>query len=169
MFPPLFTITINLAPPPKKEHLVSFEKSIFLSFFLFLREITLSGLDLGKPFIYLFLFCLFINFIFGYAGLHCCMQAFSSCGERELLSSPVFGLLIAVTSLTVGTGSRHMGLSNYSSRAPECWLTHCGTWAQLLHSMWNLPRPRIEPVSLALADRFLSTEPPGKSKTFLVV
>ena len=29
--------------------------------------------------------------------------------------------------------------------------------------MWDLPRPGIEPVSLALAGRFLSTVPPGKS------
>ena len=30
--------------------------------------------------------------------------------------------------------------------------------------MWNLPRPGIEPVSLALAGRFLSTVPPGKTE-----
>ena len=29
--------------------------------------------------------------------------------------------------------------------------------------MWDLPRSRIEPVSPALADRFFTTEPPGKS------
>jgi len=33
----------------------------------------------------------------------------------------------------------------------------------LLHSMWNLSGPGIEPVSPALAGRFLSTVPPGKS------
>ena len=32
-------------------------------------------------------------------GLHCCMQAFSSCGERGLLFVAVRGLLIAVASL----------------------------------------------------------------------
>ena len=29
--------------------------------------------------------------------------------------------------------------------------------------MWDLPRPGLEPVSPALAGRFLTTEPPGKS------
>ena len=30
------------------------------------------------------------------------------------------------------------------------------------HSMWNLPRPGIEPMSPALVDGFLTTKPPGK-------
>ena len=34
-------------------------------------------------------------------GLRCCMQAFSSCGERGLLLVAVCGLLIAVASLVV--------------------------------------------------------------------
>ena len=34
--------------------------------------------------------------------------------------------------------------------------------AYLLCGMWGLPGPRIEPVSPALAGRFLSTLPPGK-------
>ena len=34
--------------------------------------------------------------------------------------------------------------------------------AQLLHGLWDLPGPGIEPVSPALQDRFLTTEPPGK-------
>ena len=33
---------------------------------------------------------------------------------------------------------------------------------QLLHVMWNLPRPGIKPVSPALAGGFLTTRPPGK-------
>ena len=40
--------------------------------------------------------------------------------------------------------------------------------AQLLHSMWNLPRPGTEPVSPALAGGLLSTGPPGKSYTFIL-
>ena len=46
----------------------------------------------GKPllFIYLFLAAL---------GLRCCVQVFSSCGERGLLFVAVSGLLIAVASL----------------------------------------------------------------------
>ena len=34
-------------------------------------------------------------------GLHCCAQAFSSCGERGLLFVVVRGLLIAVASRVV--------------------------------------------------------------------
>ena len=48
-------------------------------------------------------------------------------------------------------GSRHVGFSS------------CGTWAQLLRSMWDLPRPGLKPVSPAMAGRFLTTAPPGKS------
>ena len=33
----------------------------------------------------------------------------------------------------------------------------------MLHSMWNLPGPGIEPMSPALAGRFSSTESPGKA------
>ena len=32
-------------------------------------------------------------------GLHCCVQAFSSCGEQGLLFVAVHGLLIVVASL----------------------------------------------------------------------
>ena len=38
----------------------------------------------------------------------------------------------------------------------------CGTRAQLLCSMWDLPGPGFKPVSPALAGRFLTTAPPGK-------
>ena len=37
-------------------------------------------------------------------GLHCCVRAFSSCGERGLLVIAVPGLLIAVASLVVEHG-----------------------------------------------------------------
>ena len=33
----------------------------------------------------------------------------------------------------------------------------------MLHGMWDLPRPGIEPVSPALAGGFLTTAPPGNS------
>ena len=38
--------------------------------------------------------------------------------------------------------------------------------AQLLRGTWYLPKPGIEPVSPALAARFLTTGPPGKSQGF---
>ena len=37
-------------------------------------------------------------------GLHCCSQAFSSCGEQELVFVAVLELLIAVASLVVEHG-----------------------------------------------------------------
>ena len=37
-------------------------------------------------------------------GLHCCMRAFSSCGEQGLLFVAVRGLLIAVASLVAEHG-----------------------------------------------------------------
>ena len=48
------------------------------------------------------------------------------------------------------------------SRALERRLSSCGTRAQLLHGMWDIPGPGLEPMSLALAGGFLTTVPPGK-------
>ena len=47
-------------------------------------------------------------------------------------------------------------------RLQTCRLSNCGSRAQLLHGMWDLPRPGPEPVSPALAGRFSTTAPPGK-------
>ena len=41
-------------------------------------------------------------------------------------------------------------------------LSSCGSRAQLLRGMWDLPRLGLEPVSPALAGRFSTTVPPGK-------
>ena len=35
-------------------------------------------------------------------------------------------------------------------------------WAQLPHAMWDLPKPEIEFMSLALAGEFLTIGPPEK-------
>ena len=53
------------------------------------------------------------------------------------------------------------GLSSCVSRALEHRLNSCGGWALLLCGM--LPGPGIEPVSPALAGRFSTIKPPGKS------
>ena len=45
-------------------------------------------------------------------------------------------------------------------------LSSCGSWAQPLCGMWDLPRPGLEPVSPALAGRFPTTAPPGKPQVF---
>ena len=43
-------------------------------------------------------------------------------------------------------------------------LSSCGSRAQLLRGMWDLPRPGLEPASPALAGRLSTTAPPGKTK-----
>ena len=53
---------------------------------------------------YFYLFIYFKNFkkfFLAVLGLCCCMWAFSTCGEQELLFVVVRGLLIAVASLVV--------------------------------------------------------------------
>ena len=60
----------------------------------------------------------------------------------------VHGLLTAVSSLA------GLGCLGFSS---------CGTRAQLPHGMWNPPGLWIKPTFLALAARFLTTRPRGKS------
>ena len=47
-------------------------------------------------------------------------------------------------------------------------LSSCGTRAQLLCGMWDLPGPGLAPVSPALAGGFLTTAPPGKPLIFLL-
>ena len=65
-----------------------------------------------------------------------------------------------------GTGFRALPTAFRSSCsrgswAPEHWLRGCGAQAQLLHDMWDLPRPGTKPVSPGLAGGFFTTEPPG--------
>ena len=91
-------------------------------------------------------------------GLHRWAWAFSSCGERGLHFVSVHGLL-----LLRSTGPRRASFSSCGSRALERRLSSCGACAWLLHGMWDLPGPGLEPVSPALAGGFLTTAPWGKS------
>ena len=51
----------------------------------------------------------------------------------------------------------------------QCTGSKAGRLLQLWHhSTWNLPGPGVEPLSLALAGRFLTTEPSGKSQPQLL-
>ena len=83
-------------------------------------------------------------------GLRFCARAFSSCGEWGPLFITVCGPLTIAASLV----SEH--------RLQTRRLSSCGSRAQLLRGMWDLPRPGLEPVSPALAGRLLTTVPPGK-------
>ena len=99
-------------------------------------------------------------------GLHCCagfsLVAVSggcslgfSLRWLLLLRSRARGLRASVVAA--------QGLSSCGFRALEHRLSSCGTWALLLHGVWDLPRPGIELVSRALAGRFLPAGIPEKS------
>ena len=100
----------------------------------------------------------------GYSSLQC--AGFSL---RWLLFVVEHGLQVHGLQYLWLVGSRaqaqqlwRMGFSICGLRALERRLSSCGAWAQLLRGMWDLPGPGLEPVSLALADEFLTTAPPGK-------
>jgi len=48
-------------------------------------------------------------------------------------------------------------------------LNSCGTWAQLLRGMWDLPRPGIELMSPALAGGFFITEPAREAPEHILI
>ena len=102
-------------------------------FFFFLIHVLL--------FIYLFTTVLSLRF---------CARAFPSCGKWGPLLIAVRGPLTIAASLVAEHRLQTRRLSN------------CGSRAQLLRGMRDLPRPGLEPVSPALAGRFSTTAPPGK-------
>ena len=89
------------------------------------------------------------NLFLAVLGLHCCMLAFSSCGEWGLLSSCCV------------QASHYGGFSCCEAQALR--LQQFGAQDLLSCSMWDLPGPGTEPMSPALAGGFLTTRPPGKS------
>ena len=100
--------------------------------------------------IFYFFTYLFIYLFMAVLGLRFCARAFSSCSKRGPLLIAVRGPLTIAASLVV------------EHRLQTCRLSNCGSRAQLLCGMWDLPRPGLEPVSPALAGRFSTTAPPGK-------
>ena len=106
-------------------------------------------------FTYLFKLNEFIYLFLAALGLCCCTWAFSSCGEQGLLFLVVrAGFSLRWFLLLRSTGSRHVGFSSCGTQALERRLSSCGTRAYLLRSTWDLPGPRLEPVSPALAGGF---------------
>ena len=84
-------------------------------------------------------------------GLRCRARAFSSCSQRlfsssSTLASPCSGFCCCRV-LDQDAGG----------------LTICGTQTSLSNSMWVVPEPGMEPVSPALASKFLTIGPPWKS------
>ena len=88
-------------------------------------------------------------------GRRFCARAFSSCGKRGPVFIAVRGPLTIAASLVA---ERRLQTRRLQTRR----LSNCGSRAQLLRGMWDLPRPGLEPVSSALAGGFLTTAPPGK-------
>ena len=83
-------------------------------------------------------------------GLRFCARAFSSCGKW----GPLFIVVRRPLTIAASPVVEH--------RLQRRRLSSCGSRAQLLRGMWDLPRPGLEPVSLTLAGRFSTTAPPGK-------
>ena len=106
--------------------------------------------------LYFFSIYLFLFIFMAVLSLHFCARAFSSCGKRGPLFTAVRGPLTIVAS---PVGEHRLQMRR---------LSNCGSRAQLLHGMWDLPRPGLEPVSPALAGRFSTTAPPGKPNFFIL-
>ena len=83
-------------------------------------------------------------------GLRCCTRAFSSCSNW----GPLFIAVRRPLTIAASPVAEH--------RLQTRRLSSCGSQAQLLRGMWDLPRPGLEPVCPALAGRFSTTAPPGK-------
>ena len=104
----------------------------------------------------LFFFLIIIYlFILAVLGLRFCARTSSSCGKRGPLFIAVHGPLTIASSLVA------------EHRLQTHRLSSCGSRAQLLRGMWDLPRPGLEHVSPALAGRFSTTAPPGKPHSML--
>ena len=83
-------------------------------------------------------------------GPRFCARAFSSCGKRGPLFIAVRGPLTVAASLVA------------EHRLQTGRLSNCGSRAQPLLSMWEPPKPGLEPLCPASAGRLSTTAPPGK-------
>ena len=99
--------------------------------------------------LHIFFFSKFYLFM-AVLGLRLCARAFSSRGKRGPLFIAVRRPLSIAASLVV------------EHRLQTRRLSSCGSRAQSLRGMWDLPRPGLKPVSPALAGRLSTTAPPGK-------
>ena len=141
----------------------------FLQFLLYIFKCSGVGcINIYSCYIFFFVVCLkscefkvflknlFIYLFLAVLGLRFCARAFSSCGEWGPLFIAVRRPLTVAASLVA------------EHRLQMRRLSSCGSWTQLLHSMWDPPRPGLEPMSPALAGRFSTTAPPGKPLLYLL-
>ena len=124
-----------------------------MDFFLF-NDFFFSR-ELNILFIYLFIYFIFI---FGCAGSSVRARAFSGYGKRGPLFIAVRGPLFIAVRGPFSIAAPPVAGHRLQTRR----LSSCGSRAQLLRGMWDLPRPGLEPASPALAGRFSTTAPPGK-------
>ena len=87
-------------------------------------------------------------------GLCCCLQALSRWGERRC--SPCGAV---APGLGAGAPGTQLQRSRFTGSGAA------STVGGLCCSVWDLPESGTEPTSPALADRLLTTEPPGKPST----
>ena len=115
------------------------------------RSGTIKLLEEEYTFFFFFLkIYFFFDWLITMLGLRFCARASCSCGKRGLLFIAVRGPLTTTASLVAEHRLQTRRLSN------------CGSRAQSLRGMWDLPRPGLEPASPALAGRLPTTAPPGK-------
>ena len=84
-----------------------------------------------------------------------CARAFSCCGKW----GPLFIAVCRPLTITASPVAEH--------RLQMRRLSNCGSRAQSLRGMWDLPRPGLEPQSPALAGRLPTTAPPEKPYSFI--
>ena len=90
-------------------------------------------------------------------GLRFCARAFSSCGKR---GPPLIAVRGPPTTAASPAAEHRLQMRR---------LSNCGSRAQSLRGMWDLPRPGLEPVSPALAGRLSTTAPPGKPRDCVLI
>ncbi len=111
------------------------------------------GVCVGFFFIFKLMATLFIYlFIFGCVGSSFRAWVFSRCGKRGPLSIAVRGPLTIAGPPVAG------------NRLQTRRLSSCGSRAQPLRGMRDLPTQGPKPVSPALAGRLATTAPPGKPR-----
>ena len=124
---------------------------LLIGFFILLlfKSFALGCTGRKKESLVVFFF-FFFNLFMAVLGLRFCARAFSSCGKRGPLFITVRGPLTIAASLVA------------EHRLQTCRLSNCGSRAQLLRGMWDLPSPGLEPASPALAGGLSTTSSPGK-------
>ena len=111
------------------------------------HRISLLCIKFSKDFCLRFQFFTLFYYLFIYIWL--CQVFFAAEGLSIVVVSRSWGMV----TLCCGARASHCGgASRCRIQALGCLgFSSCGAWAQLPHSMWNLPRPWIESLSPTLA------------------